>query len=57
MTDRIPARTPDGDDHHVVYEGPAHLLPAATVLFDLPPAPDGEEWILVRRPVNTGETP
>lgn len=52
MTDtRIPARTPDGEDHHVIYEGPEHLIKDDPVLVDLPPAGDGNEWVLVHRKV------
>lgn len=55
MTDtRIPARTPDGEDHHVTYEGPAHLLSADPVLIDLPPPGDGNEWVLVHRKIGEG---
>ena len=51
MTNRIPAQTADGEDHHVVHEGPAHLLSSTPAVIDLPPAGDGFEWALVHRPV------
>ncbi len=36
---RIPARSPDGEGHHVVYEGPAHLIPMVETLEGLPVLP------------------
>ncbi len=48
----IPARTPDGEDHAVLYEGPAHLLPVDAVVVDLPALPEGERWVLVHRRVD-----
>ncbi len=51
LTTSIPARTPDGEDHHVLYEGPAHLLPSEAVVVDLPALPEGERWVLVHRRV------
>lgn len=51
MPDTIPARSPDGDEHHIVYEGPAHLIQRVEKIRNLPPAGDGQEWVLVHRPV------
>ncbi len=48
----IPARTPDGEGHHVLYEGPAHLLPSEAAVVDLPALPEGERWVLVHRQVD-----
>lgn len=55
MTDtRIPARTPDGEDHHVIYEGPRNLISDIPTFENLPDAGDGNEWALVHRKVGEG---
>ena len=48
---RIPARTPDGDAHHVHYDGPAHLIPLGDTFANLPALPDGEEWVLLHHKI------
>ena len=57
VTDRITARSPDGEAHHVVHEGPEHLIAADAMVIDLPPAGDGFEWALVHRPTQLAATP
>ena len=48
---RIPARAPEGEEHHIVYAGPRHLIPDETWTAILPALPEGQEWVLVHRVV------
>ena len=50
----IPAITPMGVKHRVIYNGPEHLIPLIVDQFlELPPAEDGHEWVLFHRKVDS----